>query len=239
MASQARNADCAASGVTMATDNVPGNCTQLFADLQSTLAKRYDIFQPYSVEPFISHDAETLARITGVKPTTPEMMLVQEDGNNLDITVFLDKQLISALSNLNWDQHWNGKYFNHYCIVLEGISHFVYLSWNAYYDRPVKWLELELQAEIDKFVFASIDANAQDTRELISRLFEDVRYHESLSEESRDRYETANELAQGYCCWLNDNFDIRDHNRRLTAELARFYRTRGNDKCRHIIERTH
>ena len=36
--------------------------------------------------------------------------------------------------------------------ALEGVSHFLYLSWNAGHDKPVSLLELEMQAEVDKYV---------------------------------------------------------------------------------------
>lgn len=211
----------------------------LFSDLQTALQKRYDISQPYSVDKFISHDAETLGTLTGITPDTPEMLLVHQENDNLDITLFLDKAVTTSLPEKSWSEHWNGKHFDNYCIVLEGISHFVYLSWSAHHDRSVRLLELELQAEIDKFVFASLDANAQDTRRLITRLFDDVSYRASLSKESRIRYEKANQLAQHYCLWLRDNFDLSRQNRQLTAELARFYRISGSAKFRHITDRLH
>ena len=39
-----------------------------------------------------------------------------------------------------------------YWTALEGVSHFVYFAWNAGYDKPVSILELEMQAEIDKYI---------------------------------------------------------------------------------------
>ena len=219
--------------------SAPNNGKQMFVDLQCTLAKRYDIHQPHSVEAFISHDAEALAKLTGVTPESPEMLLVHEDGNNLDITLFLDQAVITALSGLRWDKHWNGEYFNEFCIVLEGISHFVYLSWNAHYDRPVKLLELELQAEIDKFIFAALEAQSADNAKLISRLFENVQYRPGQSKETRHRYQTANHLAQHYCLWLGKHFDLQHPDHQLRAELARFYRISGQSKINHIRKHMH
>ena len=39
-----------------------------------------------------------------------------------------------------------------YWTALEGVSHFLYLAWNAGHDKPVSLLELEMQAEVDKYV---------------------------------------------------------------------------------------
>lgn len=211
----------------------------LFRDLQLTLQRRYDISQPHSVEQFISHDAETLRRLTGCKPAAPEMLLVREDGDSMDITLFLDKSLMTSINDRPWHRDWNGEHFNDYCTVLEGISHFVYLSWSAHYDRPVKMLELELQAEVDKFIVATLDVETSDTKSLIVRLFENVSYRSTLSAELRQRYRQANKLARHYCKWLDRNFDLSDYNQPLAAELARFYRTSGNEKLRHINMRLH
>ena len=123
--------------------------------------------------------------------------------------------------------------------MLEGISHFVYLSWNAYYDRPVRPLELELQAEIDKFIFAALEAQPADRTELLVRLFENVQYRPGQSQETRHRYQTANYLAQQYCLWLGEHFDLEHPNHLLHAELARFYRIGGQSKIQHITKHLH
>lgn len=217
----------------------PASPHKLFRDLQLTLQKRYDITQPYNVEQFVSHDADFLKQLTGVKPESPEMLLVREDGEYLDLTLFLDKSLMTNINSQQWHRHWNGEHFNDYCVVLEGISHFVYLSWCAHHDRTVKLLELELQAEIDKFIFASLEVESEDTRSLIGRLFENVSYHQTLSPELQYRYREANRLALQYCKWLDKNFDLTHQDQSLTAELARFYRSSGNAKLRHITDRLH
>ncbi len=38
-----------------------------------------------------------------------------------------------------------------YCTALEGVSHFVYSTWRLDRDLPVSLLELETQAEVDKY----------------------------------------------------------------------------------------
>ena len=41
-----------------------------------------------------------------------------------------------------------------YCTALEGVSHFHYVTWSAGCARNVSLLELELQAEVDKYASA-------------------------------------------------------------------------------------
>jgi hypothetical protein len=47
------------------------------------------------------------------------------------------------------------------CLLIEGVSHFLGVAWHATQERPVTCLELELQAEIDKYVLALLLAARQ------------------------------------------------------------------------------
>jgi hypothetical protein len=67
----------------------------------------------------------------------------------------------------------------------------------------VSLLELELQAEIDKFAVAALHLARAGGRDrlpgLIRRLFEEVTYLPHLGAEELERYRTANRLARDYC----------------------------------------
>jgi len=144
---------------------------------------------------------------------------------------------------------WSGTLFNDCCILLEGVSHFLYLAWNAHYDRQVSLLDMELQAEVDKFVFAALETNAlssigsgnidMDNRDLLERLYQQITYRDELTSDLKRRYETANEYAHMYCTWLTENFSLQHPDRRLAAELARFYRLNGSAKKQHIKNLMH
>ena len=66
-----------------------------------------------------------------------------------------------------------------YLTAAEGVSHFVYVAWNAGHDKPVTLLELELQAEVDKYVLGAWLLREQIAgrfpRELHRALFERAR----------------------------------------------------------------
>jgi hypothetical protein len=82
--------------------------------------------------------------------------------------------------------------------VLEGVSHFVYLAERARRELPATQLELELQAEVDKFVLLGLArerADAARTRWLRERLYEEVRFLHPPGSEQGDRYRLANRLA--------------------------------------------
>ncbi len=208
----------------------------MLADIQAALESRYDVSVPYRVENFVLHDTEQFVELCGDVPTAPEVLLLQENDDNLDLTLFLDSCVMENASKVDWQADWSGNSFNDHCIVLEGVSHFLYLVWNAHYDRAVNVLELEVQAEVDKFVFSALMANETGLPipQLLTRLFEQVSYREGLSDELKSRYESANHFAAQYCQWLSEEFKICTTNAELRAELARFYRLIGASKINRI-----
>ena len=70
------------------------------------------------------------------------------------------------------------------CKVIEGLSHFNYVVWRAGCERALSLLELELQAEVDKFVSTMQLAMDNDDAELVNslhtRLFSNIRFNEAL-----------------------------------------------------------
>ena len=96
-------------------------------------------------------------------------------------------------------------------------------------DRPVTALELELQAEVDKFVSCLLCENASPHRpgELRARLYDRVQFADDLDHEERDRYHTANGEARRYVEGLERRFlgPRREHRiGSMLEELRQFYR---------------
>ncbi len=124
-----------------------------------------------------------------------------------------------------------------YCQLAEGVSHFLYLAHSAEQGRKVSLLELEAQAEIDKFVtclLARWEGNVVAwSEELISRLFDRVTYNPALSSAERFRYEEANRLARGYCRRLNRQICTR-RLEQLLSDLRYSYRLGAEAKLRHL-----
>ena len=107
---------------------------------------------------------------------------------------------------------------------------------NSSRSRVVSLLELELQAEIDKYVSTFFLALAQEDSELAIKLhgwlFDRVRFNPALNDEQRERYETANNYAARFCHGLRQRLS-RDHREGL-SELRHFYRLSQRDKISHI-----
>jgi hypothetical protein len=120
------------------------------------------------------------------------------------------------------------------------VSHFLYLAWNAGHDRGVTLLELELQAEIDKYVASWWLLRAQDPArypaELHHLLFERSRVDLRLAGDRAQLYRAANHYAARFCRRLERQLSTRAARARsdTLAELRRFYRLTRERKVTHI-----
>jgi hypothetical protein len=125
------------------------------------------------------------------------------------------------------------------CQIIEGVSHFVYVVERARTGRVATQLELEVQAEVDKWVVlaASIDAfDARRSATLRTRLFEDfVFLHDETSEAGRElaeRYRVANDVAHRFVRRLERDYVGRARFGELHAELRVFFHIGQEGKLR-------
>lgn len=123
-----------------------------------------------------------------------------------------------------------------FLLLLEGVSHFVYAAFAARADRSISALELEVQAEVDKYVtcLLSSSEDVETSRALRHRLFVDVEYHDDLDAVERDRYRHANNRALRYCTSLERRFVHTQRMVEMLDELRRFYRMSLPRKLEHI-----
>ena len=90
-----------------------------------------------------------------------ERLLVLESDDQLDISLFIDESVLHALREQDPYTCLDRDNLEPFMIALEGVSHFNYVVWNAERRRQITQLELELQAEVDKFVTAMIRLDEQ------------------------------------------------------------------------------
>ncbi|HTW73503.1 MAG TPA: hypothetical protein VMD56_01110 [Steroidobacteraceae bacterium] len=206
--------------------------------LQGLLAGIYDVPVHYDVYDFLFTDRRGLpppVRDSG----TDEQVLVREDGEGAALGLYLDAQLLVRLAAANPLYELHAGNIADYWTALEGVSHFLYLAWHAGHDRPVSLLELELQAEIDKYVASWWLLSAQQPqrrpRELYPLLFERARVDAVLAGDRAGMYREANRYAARFCRRLERQLSAATRARRETlAELRRFYRLSRERKVRHI-----
>src|SRR4051794_29637562 len=196
--------------------------------VQEQLEAIYALERQLRVSDFVVDDEE-LAKKLGATGRADEELLVMEEKDELNVALYFSPKLIErlrAFEALPADSFLDGE-LDSYCRLAEGVSHFLYLAYAANHGRTVSLLELETQAEIDKFASCLLhrwsDGAKSWATELHRRLFDDVRYNEQLSAEERARYEEANRLSRAYCKRLIEHFATRRMDKLLT-ELRYSYR---------------
>jgi hypothetical protein len=116
------------------------------------------------------------------------------------------------------------------------VSHFTYYAWNAQREKRVTMLEMELQAEVDKYVATALLLlrQGQRARRLHHWLFEMPRLDERLDGDELDRYRRANRWAGKYCRRLAPAIASGAPDEATRTELRRFYRLSQTSKIEHI-----
>lgn len=207
--------------------------------IQSLLEQLYEIDIDQDVEDFVITD-DRLARLldNSLQPRNiPEKLLIQQSEDNLDISLYLQRMVLDRLHRENPLHSLHRGNLAEFMTVLEGISHFVYLVWNATHDRAVSLLEMELQAEVDKYalgaaLFARQLGDIPD--EFHDRLFNRVSFDPRLDRVEHQRYIAANHHARRYCRALYDRFLRPRCGQRITRELRHFYRLWHHHKIARI-----
>jgi hypothetical protein len=210
----------------------------MLEQLQQQLSDIYQVGRSHDVRDYLITDP-VLAKVLGqdaMLRSTDETLLVSEDDDGLALSLFLNAEMLARLESANPLDRLRADLLDDLWKVLEGVSHFNCVVWKATQERPVSLLELELQGEIDKFVSTSLLALDQADSDLLNRLhgwlFANVRFHDELDDEQRERYQSANDYAARFCHRLQKQ--LIDDDELALSELRRFYRLHLADKISHI-----
>ena len=148
-----------------------------------------------------------------------ETLFVREEGGALELLLRLPRAALEAGARARFDE---------LCQVIEGVSHFVYLAERARRELPATQLELELQAEVDKYVLLSHGAGSwrfhpARAARMRARLFDRVRFLHPAHTETGARYRMANDLAARFAEGLEARFGRTGRHDQMRAALRRFY----------------
>jgi hypothetical protein len=200
--------------------------------LQSLLGRLYDVDLNYDVYDFLitdrrgvpGDDAAAAAR------NSEEELLLAETHDGAGVALYLDPGLLRRLEDADPVGALTEDNLADYCTALEGVSHFVYSTWRLDRDLPVSLLELETQAEVDKYavtVFLLADQQGGGyPSQVHARLFDRVSFDAKLGPDQYHRYRTAHLCAARYCRRLEHRFVSRGQARieAMVRELRKFYR---------------
>jgi hypothetical protein len=206
--------------------------------LQRQLENIYEVRSDYRVGDFLIDDP-VLARELDASETArelPEKLLIRkrpgEDDVNLGL--YLDPELVRRLEANDPTQALDGRNLHDFWLAIEGISHFLYFTWNARYERRVSLLEMELQGEVDKYILAAFLFYSQQQGSVPERLhphlFREMAYDTRLNPAELERYRRANYFAARFCYSLEKLFLRGRAHTALLNTLRRFYRLTQHHK---------
>jgi hypothetical protein len=184
-------------------------------ELQRRLGVLYQLEPAPDIVPFVQVENEGR-----------EQVLVRCSGDAIEIKVLLPALSVQVLGDAERDM-------DAYLGAIEGVSHFTHLAERARTHLPTTLLELELQAEVDKFALLATSAHGNDRRalwRLHRRLYENVHFLHAQGTERGTRYRLANDLAARlWAAWMESaGSDL------VRLELQRFYRAGQADKIRMV-----
>jgi hypothetical protein len=211
--------------------------------LQSLLGRLYDVELDYDVYDFLVTDRSALPGVApaAVAREVEEELLLAEMQDGAGVALYLDPSLLRRLEGADPVGALTESNLADYCTALEGVSHFVYSTWRLDRDLPVSLLELETQAEVDKYavtVFLLADQQGGGyPAQVHARLFDRVSFAAHLEPDQYHRYRTAHRSAAHYCRRLEHRFVTRGEARieALVRELRKFYRLGSTAKLRHAL----
>ncbi len=215
----------------------------ILRQIQELIGGIYDVSVGHDVYDFLVTDRAALPAAARFA-TTDEQLIVAADSDAVGVSLYLDPALLERLKAANPLVRLDEANVADYWTALEGVSHFLYFAWNAGHDKTVSLLELELQAEIDKYVASYLLLRRQFPQrfpaELLRLLFERTRIDPELANGRENLYREASRHAEKFCRHLAGSLrnSHREFEHHVLAELRRFYRLTDARKLAHIERRT-
>ena len=211
----------------------------ILRDIQQLIGGIYDVSVAHDVYDFLVTDRGHLPAAVRAS-VSDEQLIVAQQSDAVAVSLYLDPALLERLQRADPLRALHEGNLADYWTALEGVSHFVYFAWNAEHNKTVSLLELELQAEIDKYMGSVWLLRRQLPHhfpvELLRVLFERTRIDPTLAAGRTELYRSASRYAQKFCRRIEQVLRERatDSEQRVLAELRRFYRLADARKLAHI-----
>lgn len=200
------------------------------SELQKTIETIYRIDRTACVADFrIGEEVLSCFAESASVDHNREALLVREHGEIVDLALFISDEVM--LRARAFAEQGEG-HLDEFCVATEGVSHFVYVTFCGDQDRGVSQIELELQAEIDKYLVLKL-AYPQLSEELVPRLYDRFRLSERLTHRERERYTVANRAGRRYARWLHREFS-RGRGEKALCDARDLYRKPLASKLEHI-----
>jgi hypothetical protein len=199
---------------------------ELARKVQAALARLYSLDATEDVRDFIELAAE------GERET----LLVRESEDGLELSLRLapiaSVRPAPERTSASTERHLS---LDGVCQLIEGVSHFVYIAERAEAGRSTTQLELEIQAEVDKYVVlaaATRDLDVEASEKLRGRLYDRVAFTHEAESEPGARYRVANAVAKRFTRRLERDYLARWRIGEMHQALRAFFRMGQSDKLR-------
>ena len=207
--------------------------------IQKRLQGIYELDLEHCVYDYLITSRDLAAAQLHSSVNSRESLLLCQEQDELFLSLYLHDGVVKNLEINETGIFLHKDNIEDFFLALEGISHFIYLIWNATFERSVTKLEMEIQAEIDKFIMLSKFVTRRQQYpapgHLRRLLFESVSYRDGMSQEEIQRYRDANFFAEKYCWFLESRNYMSDGlEQELLKELRRFYRLNLRGKLQRI-----
>jgi hypothetical protein len=211
--------------------------------MQSLLGRLYDVDVRHDVDDFLVTDRAAFGWMAAGNDSRSleEALFLAETADGAGVSLYVEPGVLQRLDASNPLGALTDGNLADYCTALEGVSHFVYTTWRLTSDAPVSLLELETQAEVDKYAATVFLLGQQQgggyPAHVHARLFDKISFDARLKPEQYDRYRTAHRCAAQYCRRLERRFVQRGEARieALLRELRKFYRLGSAAKLRYAL----
>lgn len=213
---------------------------ELIQTIQDQIESIYGIKTGASVLDYLisRNELSTLMPQSTLAALPKELFLVNPEPKDetIEVALYLADDLKSNLSTHNPLQALSQENISDFCTLIEGVSHFVYYLHKASLEYEITQLEMELQAEIDKFLLLSIltKSNLDENQQLLELLFENYLLHEHLDDDQKIRYNTATDLARKYCFQVTQNIRTEGLPSAL-KKVRKFYPMTQEQKIKSIV----
>lgn len=160
------------------------------------------------------------------QPEGREVVWVRESEGELEVALHLPEEVLAA----------DPPSLDGLCQVAEGVSHFMYIAERARRGLPTTWLELELQAEVDKYALLARlgggDFDPARAARLRERLFVHVSFTHAEGTDEGERYRVANQVGARFAEKLEQ---LATRGGRVLRALRDFYGAGQREKLEIVM----
>ncbi len=197
----------------------------------------YDLELDVDIQDFLL-TSDMCARL-GHKDACASVFVREHDARDeIELGVYIGESELEELAKIDLSAAIRPESFELLVTAIEEVSHFAYLLFSASREKRVTQLELELQAEVDKFITTILLlASRNEGRvhaNVLDRLFGDFQVRSRLDSLTSNRYMDAASLASRYCSYVVEASLGRESLHALLPELRRFYRLTQRGKIGRI-----